>query len=161
MINAFTVNEGVNTGVPRWHLVLPSLLFDFDSALLQGSDFESKGDKSSSYTECRIRNYLEFWDTNSPADWKHTHKPTEPSRIKQKLELNSPSLWWVSIQPTWLHCRNWFTPGYGDIHTEYTRKWFRIERTQVVFLCWMQDSNFGSLRHQDVCNRFIITVKPV
>ena len=25
---------------------------------------------------------------------------------------------------------------------------FRIERRQVVFLCWMQDSKLGSLRHQ-------------
>ena len=45
-----------------------------------------------------------------------THKPTELSRIKQRLELNSPSLWWVSIQPTWLHCRLAFAPGSGDMH---------------------------------------------
>ena len=36
--------------------------------------------------------------------WMPTHKPTELSRIKQKFELNIPALWWVSIQPTWLHC---------------------------------------------------------
>ena len=32
-----------------------------------------------------------------------------------KLELNSPSPWWVSIQPTWLHCRLAFAPGSGDM----------------------------------------------
>ena len=94
---------------------LTYLLFDFDSALAQGSDFESKGDKLSSSVECRIRT-LEFWDTKSQVDWIPTHKLTELLGIKQKLELNSPSLWWVSIQPTWLHCRNWFTHGSGDIH---------------------------------------------
>ena len=34
----------------------------------------------------------------------------------KNLELNSPSLWWVSIQPTWLHCRSAFAPGFGNIH---------------------------------------------
>ena len=33
----------------------------------------------------------------------------------KKLELNSLSLWWVSIQPTWLQCHLAFTPGSGDI----------------------------------------------
>ena len=64
--------------------------------------FQSKGDMSSS-AECRIRS-REVWDTKSPADWIPTHKPTELLRIKQKLKLNSPSLW-VNIQPTWLQCR--------------------------------------------------------
>ena len=72
--------------------------------------FESKGDMLSSSTECRIQSW-DVWDTKSLADWMPTHKPTELSRIKQKLELNSPSLWWVSIQPTGLHCRLAFTPG--------------------------------------------------
>ena len=35
-----------------------------------------------------------------PAD-----KPTELSRIKHKLELDSPSLWSASIQPTRPHCQ--------------------------------------------------------
>ena len=35
----------------------------------------------------------------------NAHSQTEWSIEDQaKLELNSPSLWWVSIQPTWLHC---------------------------------------------------------
>ena len=48
------------------------------------------------------------------ANWMFTHKPTGLSRIKQKF--NSPCLWWVSIQPTWLHCWLAFAPGCGDIH---------------------------------------------
>ena len=55
-------------------------------------------------------------DTKSPADWMLTDKPTELSRIKQKLELDSPSLWSASIQPTWPHCLLIFAPGSGDIH---------------------------------------------
>ena len=34
----------------------------------------------------------------------------------KKLELDSPSLWSASIQPTWPHCQLTFAPGSGDIH---------------------------------------------
>ena len=74
--------------------------------------FESKVDKLSSSAECRIRTW-KSQDTYSPADWMPTHKPTELSRIKLKTWTQ---LWWVSIQPTWLHCRSAFAPGSGDIH---------------------------------------------
>ena len=75
-------------------------MFHFDSARVQGSDFESKRDMLSSFAEYRIRTLeVEVWDTKSSADWVLTHKPTELSRIKQILEPNSPSLWWVSIHP--------------------------------------------------------------
>ena len=43
-------------------------------------------------------------------------KPTELSRIKQKLELDSQSLWSASIQPPWPHWQLTFAPGSGDIH---------------------------------------------
>ena len=33
-----------------------------------------------------------------------------------KLELDSPSLWSASIQPTRPHCQLTFAPGSGDIH---------------------------------------------
>ena len=124
-------------------------------------------------------------DTYSPADSMPTQKPTELSRIKQKLELNIPSLWWVSIQPIWLissrlNARwqtDWAIEGQAKNSTAHpydrrafnpldpTAVWhshlelaiymfvvvnfddlarasdFKIERRQVVFLCWMQDSN--------------------
>ena len=76
--------------------------------------FESNGDKLFSSAKSRIRSW-EVWDIKSRADSMPTHKPTELSRIEQKLELNSPSLWWVRIQPNWLHCRLAITPGSGDI----------------------------------------------
>ena len=41
---------------------------------------------------------------------------TELLRIKQKLELDSPSQWSASIQPTWPHCHLVFAPGSGDIY---------------------------------------------
>ena len=62
--------------------------------------FQSKRDRLSSSVECRIRT-LEVWDTKSPADWMLTHKPRIKQkllRIKQKLKLDSPSIWWTSIQ---------------------------------------------------------------
>ena len=49
-------------------------------------------------------------DTKSPADWMLADKPTELSRIKQKLELVSSSLWSASIQPTSPHCQLTFEP---------------------------------------------------
>ena len=76
--------------------------------------FESKEAKFSSSGECRIISW-EVWNTKSPADWMPTHKPTELPMIKQKHELNSPSLWWVRIQPTLLHCRLAFASVSGDI----------------------------------------------
>ena len=77
--------------------------------------FESTGDKLAPSAECRIRT-LVVWETKSPADWMPIHKSTGLSRIKHKLELDSPFIWWASIQPTWLHCRSAFAPGSGDIH---------------------------------------------
>ena len=84
-----------------------------------------------------------------------THKPTELSRIKpKKLELNSPSLWRVSILLTWLHCRLAFAPGSGVIHVVVVNfdalaqaSDIRIWRRQVVFLCWKQDSYLEVPRH--------------
>ena len=65
------------------------LLFDFDSALVHGGDFESKGGKLCSFPECRIRT-LEVWNTKSPADWISIHKPAELSKIMlTKLELST------------------------------------------------------------------------
>ena len=55
-------------------------------------------------------------DTYSQADWMPADKPTELSRIKLKLELDSPSLWSASIQPTRPHCQLDFAPGSDDIH---------------------------------------------
>ena len=49
-------------------------------------------------TECR-------WQT----DWAIEHQ-------LKTLEINSPSLWSASIQPTRPHCHLAFAPGSGDLH---------------------------------------------
>ena len=80
----------VNTHPHTYTLIRIHLLFDFDSDQAQGSDFESKRDKLSSFAECSIR-ILEVWDTKSPADWIPTHKPAELSKTKlKKFEHYSP-----------------------------------------------------------------------
>ena len=63
---------------------------------------ESKGDKLSSFAECSIRTQgLRHQIASRPnARWKKT----ELSRIKLKLELDSPSLWSENIQPTQPEC---------------------------------------------------------
>ena len=67
--------------------------------------------RQSSSAECRIRSWV--WDTKSPADWMPTHKPTELSRIEQKLELNSPS--YASLNET-MHYGSGELLHYGSLH---------------------------------------------
>ena len=56
-------------------------------------------------------------ETHSPAGWMNaSHKPTELSRIRLKLDLNNSFLWSASTQPTWHYYRNCFTPGSGNRH---------------------------------------------
>ena len=101
-------------------------------------------------------------DTNSPADWMLADKPTELSRIKQKLELDSPSLWSASIQPTWPTV-SWFSHLALAIYMFVVVNFdalaqasdIQIERRQVVFLCWKQDLNPGPqtpIRQQTECS---------
>ena len=88
---------------PHCHLYVYKEYLRLDSGLLisacllllismlwhRQSIFESKGDKSSSSAEYRIWSW-EVSDTNSPADWMPTHKPTELSRIKLKTWTQQP-----------------------------------------------------------------------
>ena len=112
----FYIRVGVYMHYTHTHIYIYICLLLISMLWHRQAIFESKGDKLSSSAESRIRTW-KSQDTNSPADWMPTHKPTELSRIKlKKLELNNPSLWWVSIQPTWLHCRLAFAPGSGVIH---------------------------------------------
>ena len=113
--------------------------------------FESKVkvDKLSSSAECRIRSQSQ--DIKSPADWMPAGKPTELSRIKLKLDLHSPFLWSVSIQPTrptanWLShlalAISMFTVVNIDFLAQASNIWIKCR--PVVFLRWMQDSYPGS-----------------
>ena len=62
----------------------------FDT-LAQATVFLSKGNKLYFSAEWSIQSW-EVSDINSPADRMPTHNMTELSRIKQKLELNSPKI---------------------------------------------------------------------
>ena len=102
-------------GIRTWLWRYTHLLLLISMLWQRQAIFESKGDKLSSSAEGRIRTQR-VSDTYSPADWMPADKPTELSRIKQKLELDSPSLWSASIQPTRPHCQLAFAPGFGDMH---------------------------------------------
>ena len=116
--------------------------------------FESIGDKFSSSAECRIRRW-EVSDTKSPADWMPTHKPTELSRIKLN-NLNStahPYDEWafspLEFTADWLSHLALAIYLFVVVNCDALAqaRYFLTERRQVVFLCWMQDSRLGSVRH--------------
>ena len=78
--------------------------------------FESKGDKLSSSAENRIRTHqgLRYQIASRlNARWQTDWAIEDHAK---KLELDSPSLWSTSIQPTRPHSRLAFAPGSGDIH---------------------------------------------
>ena len=77
--------------------------------------FESKGDKLSSSVECRIRTQglRHLLASRLNACWQTDWAIADQAK---KLELDSPSLWSASIQPTRPHCQLAFAPGSGDIH---------------------------------------------
>ena len=102
-------------GIRTWLLRTTYLLLLIPMLWHRQAIFESKGDKLSSSAEGRIRTQR-VSDTYSAADWMPADEPTELSKIKQKLELDSPSLWSASIQPTRPHCQLAFAPGFGDMH---------------------------------------------
>ena len=78
--------------------------------------FESKGDKLSSSAERRSRTHQGL--RHQIASRLNAHWQTDWAIEDQakNLELDSPSLWSASIQPTWSHSRLAFAPGSGDIH---------------------------------------------
>ena len=114
--------------------------------------FESKGDKLSSSAESKIRTQG-VSETQSSADWMPADKPTELSRIKLK-NLNStarpydqqafsppdPTAIWHTHLALAIYI---FVVVNFDALAQASD--FRIERRQVVFLCWEQDSNPGGL----------------
>ena len=77
--------------------------------------FESKGDKLSSSAECWIRTHQGL--RHQIASRLNAHWQTDWAIEDQaKLELDSPSLWSASIQPTRPRSRLAFAPCSGDIH---------------------------------------------
>ena len=89
------------------------VVVNFD-ALAQASDFRIERRQvvflcweqdSNPGPQTPIRQQTDRWQT----DWAIEDQA-------KKLELDSPSLWSASIQPTWPHCQLTFAPGSGDIH---------------------------------------------
>ena len=110
--------------------------------------FKSKGDKLSSSAECRIRTQR-VSGTESPADWMPADKPTELLRIKLK-NFNSTARPYDQrafspLDPTAIWHSHLALAIYMLVVVNFDAlaqaSDFRIERRQVVFLCWMQDSN--------------------
>ena len=101
-------------------------------------------------------------DTYSPADWMPADKPTELSRIKL-INLNSTARPYnqqafspLDLTVSWLShlavAIYLFVVVNFDALAQASD--IRIERRQVVFLCWMQDSNPRSqtpIRQQTEC----------
>ena len=92
--------------------------------------FQSKGNKLSSFAEGRngthqgLRHQIA---SRLNARWQ-TDWPIEDQA--KKLELDSPSLWLASIQPTRPHRCLAFAPGSGDKHV--CRIWTRDPRHQIA-----------------------------
>ena len=77
--------------------------------------FKSIGDKLCSSAESRIwsRDPRHQFASRLHARWQTDWAIEDQAK---KLELDSPSLWSGSIQPTWPHCQLTFAPGSGDRH---------------------------------------------
>ena len=77
--------------------------------------FESKGDKLFTSAECRIQTQglRHLFASRVNACWQTDWAIEDQAK---KLELDSPSLWSASIQPTWPHCHLAFAPGSGELH---------------------------------------------
>ena len=138
------------------HLALVIYMFVVNFMVWQREAvFGLKEDKLSS-DEYRIRSW-EICDTNSPLNWRSTHKPTDLSRIKLKsLKSRACSHDDWAFSPLdytvgWLSTLVMYMFVSVNVYCLAQESDFRIEMRQVVFLCWMQDSKLGSLRHQIAC----------
>ena len=93
--------------------------------------FKSKGDKLCSSAECRIwtRGPRHQIASRLNARWQTDWAIEDQA----KLELDSPSLW-----HTYIHTYMFVVVNFDALAQASD---IRIERRQVVFLCWRQDSN--------------------
>ena len=78
--------------------------------------FKSKRDKLSSSAECRIRTQGSQTPIHQQTECLLTNRLSYRGSSLKKLELDSPSLWSASIQPTRPYCQLAFAPGSGDMH---------------------------------------------
>ena len=103
-------------GIRTWLWRYTCLLLLISMLWHRQAIFKSKGDKLSSSAESRIRTHqgLRHQIASRLNDHWQTDWAIEDQAVK--LELDSPSLWSASIQPTWPHSRLAFAPGSGYIH---------------------------------------------
>ena len=109
--------------------------------------FESKGDKLSSSAECRIRTQKGLWNRISSrlnarwqTDWaiedqaKNFNSTARPYDQRAFSPLDPTAVWHSHLAlAIYMFVVNFDALAQASD--------FRIERRQVVFLCWMQDSN--------------------
>ena len=145
------------TPLPFWHshLALAIYIFvvvNFD-ALAQASDFRIE--RRQVVFLCWKNDSNPESHTYSPADWMPADKPTELSRIKLK-NLNSTArpydqqafsppdtsaIWHLHlVLKIYILC-------VVNFDALAQASYFRIERVQVIFVCWKQDSKPEGLRH--------------
>ena len=103
-------------GICNWLWRYTCLLLLISMLWHRKAIFKLKGDKLFSSAESRIRTHQGL--RHQIASRLNAHWQTDWAIEDQaiKLELDSPSLWSASIQPTWPHSRLAFAPGSGDIH---------------------------------------------
>ena len=106
------------TAIWHSHLALAIYIFvvvHFD-ALAQASDFRIKRRQVVFLCWMQDSNPEVLWNpifSRLYACWQTDWAIEDQAK---KLELDSPSLWSASIQPTWAHWHLAFAPGSGDIH---------------------------------------------
>ena len=124
-----------------WLLLLISMLWHREAI------FESKGDKLSSFVEYMIR--TQGLRHLFAIDWMPTDKPTELAKIKLKnLKLTAHPYDQKAFSPldltaSWLShlalAKYMFVVVNFDALAQTSD--IRIARRQIIFLCWMHDSN--------------------
>ena len=106
------------TAIWHSHLALAIYIFvvvNFD-ALAQANDFRIERRQVVFLCRMQDSNPGGLWNpifSRLNACWQTDWAIEDQAK---KLELDSPSLWSASIQPTWPHCHLAFAPGSGDIH---------------------------------------------
>ena len=121
-------------------------------------DFDALAQARGIRIERRLVVFLCWMKDSNPGSQTPNRQHTEwplTNRLSYRgssWNLDSPSLWSASIQLTRPHCRLAFARLALAIYMFVVVNFdalaqasdIRIERRQVVFLCWMQDSNPGS-----------------
>ena len=122
--------------------------------------FESKRDKLSSSAEGRIRTHQGLRHqiaSRLNARWQTDWAIEDQAK---KLELDSPSLWSASIplDPTVVWHSHLALAIYMFVVVNFDAlaqaSDIRIERRQVVFLCWRQDSNPSGSQTGPIITRY-------